>query len=102
MADYWQRLNSTFPSDSRRVRTACISQILLLSEALRDPGSPQRTRVSGYAAPDRTARAAFFKQSRMEFDNAINLDRKSGVPGKMMIYFRRFPEGRNRTHPQRH
>jgi hypothetical protein len=43
------------------------------------PGAPrshQRTRISCYAASDRTACAAFFKESRMEFDNATNLDRK--------------------------
>jgi hypothetical protein len=40
------------------------------------PRSPQRTRISCYAASDRTACAAFFKESRIEFDNAINLDRK--------------------------
>jgi hypothetical protein len=27
----------------------------------------------------------------MQFDNATNLDRKSGVPGTMMIGFQRFP-----------
>ena len=37
--------------------------------------------ISCYAALDRTACAAFFKESRMEFDNATNLDRKSGVRG---------------------
>jgi drug/metabolite transporter (DMT)-like permease len=36
-------------------------------------------RISCYAAPDRTACAAFIKESRMEFDNATNLDRKSGL-----------------------
>jgi hypothetical protein len=45
------------------------------------PRSPQRTRISCYAASDRTVYAAFFKESRMEFDNATNLDRKSGVRG---------------------
>jgi len=45
------------------------------------PRSPQRTRISCYAASDRTACAAFFKESRMEFDSATNLDRKSGVRG---------------------
>jgi hypothetical protein len=38
-------------------------------------------RISCYAAPDRTACAAFIKENRMEFDNATNLDRKSGVHG---------------------
>ena len=57
----------------------------LLSEALGAPGSPQRTRISCYAAPDRTACAAFFKESRMQFDNATNLDRKSGVPGRLRL-----------------
>jgi hypothetical protein len=50
----------------------------------RMPGAPrshQRTRISCYAAPDRTACAAFSKESRMEFDNATNLDRKSGIRG---------------------
>ena len=41
---------------------------------------PERTRISCCAAPDRTACAAFFKESRMEFDKATNLDRKSGLP----------------------
>ena len=31
-----------------------------------------------YAAPDTTACAAFSKESRMKFDNANKLDRKSG------------------------
>ena len=64
---------------------------LLLSEALGAPGSHQRIRISCYAAPDGTACAAFFKESRMEFDNATNLDRKSGVPGTMMTGFHCFP-----------
>jgi hypothetical protein len=38
--------------------------------------------ISCYAAPDRTACAAFFKESRMQFDSATNLDRKSGYLGK--------------------
>jgi hypothetical protein len=38
-------------------------------------------RISCYVAPDRTACAAFFKESRMQFDNATNLDRKSGYLG---------------------
>ena len=29
----------------------------------------------------------------MQFDNATNLDRKSGVPGMMMIFFIAFPNG---------
>jgi hypothetical protein len=54
------------------------------------PGSHQRTWISCYAASDRTACAAFIKESRMQFDNATNLDRKSSVPGTMMICFHRF------------
>jgi len=38
--------------------------------------------ISCYAASDRTACAAFIKESRMEFDNATNLDRKSGCLGR--------------------
>jgi hypothetical protein len=38
-------------------------------------------RISCYVAPDRTACAAFFTESRMQFDNATNLDRKSGYLG---------------------
>ena len=38
--------------------------------------------ISCYAASDRTACAAFIKESRMEFDNATNLDRKSGYLGR--------------------
>ena len=45
------------------------------------PGSPQRIRISCYAAPNTTASAAFIKESRMKFANATNLDRKSGVRG---------------------
>jgi hypothetical protein len=40
---------------------------------------PERTRISYYASPDRTTCAAFFEESRMQFDNATNVDRKSGV-----------------------
>jgi uncharacterized membrane protein len=50
--------------------------IVLSMGAFRKRGS---YRISCYAAPDRTARAAFIKESRMEFDNATNLDRKSGL-----------------------
>jgi hypothetical protein len=39
---------------------------------------PKRTRISCYAAPDRTACAAFFKESCMQHANATELDRKSG------------------------
>jgi hypothetical protein len=60
------------------------------------PRSPQRTRISCYAAPDRIACAAFCKESSKEFDNANNLDRKSGVGGKIMIFFL-LPEGLTRT-----
>jgi len=49
--------------------------IVLSVGAYRKRGS---YRISRYAAPDRTACAAFIKESRMEFDNATNLDRKSG------------------------
>ena len=66
-----------------------------LSEALGCP-SHQRTWISCYAAPDRAACAAFFKESRIEFDNATNLDRKSGVPGTMMMGFHCF---RRRVQP---
>jgi len=72
---------------------------LLLSEALGAPGSHQRTWISCYAAPDRTACAAFIKESRMEVDNATNLDRKSGVPGLIMVCFHCFHEGCNRLTP---
>jgi hypothetical protein len=51
----------------------------------------RRIRISCYAAPDRTACAAFFKESRMQFDNATNLYRKSGVPGTIMIGLQWFP-----------
>jgi hypothetical protein len=39
---------------------------------------PKRTRISCHAAPDRTACAAFSKESRMKFANATNLDRNPG------------------------
>jgi hypothetical protein len=67
-----------------------------ISEALGAPGSHQRTRISCYAASDRTACAAFFKESRMQFNNATNLDRKSGVPGPISI-----AEGHIRSVPVR-
>jgi hypothetical protein len=54
---------------------------LLLSEALGAP-RPSVPPISCYAASDRTACAAFIKESRMEFDNATNLDRKSGYLGR--------------------
>ena len=37
------------------------------------------TRISCYAASDRTACAAFFTESRMKVGNATSLDRKSGA-----------------------
>ncbi len=40
---------------------------------------PERTRISCHAVPDVAACAAFRKESRMNFANATNLDRKSGV-----------------------
>jgi hypothetical protein len=39
------------------------------------------TRISCYAASDRTACAAFFAESRMQLGNATSLDRKSGDMG---------------------
>jgi len=41
----------------------------------------------------------FLEESRMEFDNATNLDRKSGVPGMQMVCFRCFPR---RAQPDLH
>jgi hypothetical protein len=35
-------------------------------------------RISCFAAQDRAACAAFFKESRIKFDNALELDRKFG------------------------
>jgi hypothetical protein len=75
---------------------------LLLSEALGAPGSPQRTWISCYAAPDRTACAAFFEESRMQFDNATNLDRKSGGTWEIMICFHCFPRRAQRHLLPRH
>jgi hypothetical protein len=40
---------------------------------------PERTRISCHAALETTARAAFSKESRMKFDNATNINRKSGA-----------------------
>jgi hypothetical protein len=40
---------------------------------------PERTRISCFAAPDRTTCAAFIEESRMKFAGATNPDRKSGV-----------------------
>jgi hypothetical protein len=40
---------------------------------------PKRTRISCHAALDKTACAAFIKESRMKFVSATNLNRKSGV-----------------------
>ena len=40
---------------------------------------PERTRISCHAALDKTACAAFSKESRMKFDYATNINRKSGV-----------------------
>ena len=34
----------------------------------------------------------------MQVDSATSLDRKSGVPGMMMVGFHCFPRRRNRTH----
>ncbi len=44
-----------------------------------------RTRISCYAASERTACAAFFAESRMQLDNATNLDRKSGEHGAPVL-----------------
>jgi hypothetical protein len=52
-------------------------------------------RISCYAAPDRTACAAFFKESRIQFDNATNLDRKSGF-GLRQLRNRCSPEADHR------
>ena len=43
------------------------------------PCHPERTQDSCHATHDRTACAAFCKESRMEFVNAIKLDRNPGV-----------------------
>jgi hypothetical protein len=40
---------------------------------------PERTRISCRAALETTACAAFSKESRMKFANAININRKSGA-----------------------
>jgi hypothetical protein len=40
---------------------------------------PERTRISCHAALETTACAAFSKESRMNFTNATNINRKSGV-----------------------
>jgi hypothetical protein len=42
---------------------------------------PERTRISCHAALDKAVCAALRKESRMEFVNAINLNRKSGGSG---------------------
>jgi len=40
---------------------------------------PKRTRISYFAEPTKSTYAAFFKESRRNFANATNLDRKSGA-----------------------
>jgi hypothetical protein len=40
---------------------------------------PERTRISCHAALETTTCAAFSKESRMNFANATNINRKSGV-----------------------
>jgi hypothetical protein len=42
-----------------------------------------------YAAPPMFACAAFRRESRMEFDNATNLDRKSGGSPPLLLLSRR-------------
>jgi hypothetical protein len=54
----------------------------LLSEALGPQVRPSVPPISCYAAPDRAACAAFFKESRMQFDSVTNIDRKSGYLGR--------------------
>jgi hypothetical protein len=44
-----------------------------------DRNSGERTPGSCHATPDRTACAAFCKESRRKLDNAIKLDRNPGV-----------------------
>ena len=40
---------------------------------------PEAYRISYFAEPTRSTYAAFFKESRRNFANATNLDRKSGA-----------------------
>jgi hypothetical protein len=58
------------------------------------PRTLRRTRISCYAASDRTACAAFFTESRMKLDNAINLNRKSGGRGAPVQTFNARRENR--------
>jgi hypothetical protein len=58
------------------------------------PRTLRRTRISCYAASDRTTCAAFFTESRMKLDNAIDLDRKSGGRGAPVQTFNAQPENR--------
>ena len=55
------------------------SQTELSSRLSRLAVEPERTRISCHAALDKTACAAFRKESRMKLANATNLHRKSGV-----------------------
>jgi hypothetical protein len=48
---------------------------------------PERTRISYCAAPTIAACAAFLKENRMKFANAIKLDRKSGVAHKFSLLY---------------
>jgi hypothetical protein len=50
---------------------------------------PERTRISCCAAVDRSACAAFRKESRMKFANATKLNRKSGVAKRRDLQFSR-------------
>ena len=84
----WLRVYGGTPLRARtRFRSAEPEAGLLLIKRAGAPRSPQRIRISCYAAPNTTACAAFIKESRMKFANETNLDRKSGVPGLKMNCF---------------
>ena len=55
------------------------TQTKLSSRLPRRAVGPERTRISCRTALETTACAAFSKESRMKFANAININRKSGV-----------------------
>jgi hypothetical protein len=78
--------NAFTPFHNCSLWNSCVcAQVQKRSKGLRSavfvPRTLRRTRISCYAASDRIAYAAFFTESRMKLDNAINLDRKSGGRG---------------------
>jgi hypothetical protein len=60
-------------------RTPRFQEKYEISAATELSSRPERTRISCHAALDKAACTPFFKERRMMFANATNINRKSGV-----------------------